>query len=62
MAGLPDGFAMIPEGHEAVPSPVTTASGNTINVLPSHATVTFVTAENTASSNTVPPQSRRAQS
>eukprot|EP00971_Amphidinium_carterae_P043177 849317-Amphidinium_carterae.1 len=51
---------MIPEGQEPGPSPVTIGSGNTINVLPNH--VTFATAENTATPNTVPPQSHRPQS
>eukprot|EP00971_Amphidinium_carterae_P090584 1793329-Amphidinium_carterae.1 len=51
---------MLPEGQEAGPSPVTIGSGNAINVLPNH--VTFTTAENTATSRTVPPQSRRPQS
>eukprot|EP00971_Amphidinium_carterae_P246652 4898882-Amphidinium_carterae.1 len=35
MAGLPDGFTMLPEGHEPIVSGVTIASGNTINIMPS---------------------------
>eukprot|EP00971_Amphidinium_carterae_P057753 1142159-Amphidinium_carterae.1 len=60
MAGLPDGFTMLPEEHEPVHRRgVTIAAGNTINGLPTatQSSVSFATAD-----ETVPPQTGRAQS
>eukprot|EP00971_Amphidinium_carterae_P217810 4323848-Amphidinium_carterae.1 len=37
MAGLPEGFAMLPEGQEAIYSGITIGNGAVANVMPSTA-------------------------